>query len=210
MITTRNDNRVDRKFGANIWGRDNSPIIKRNYRPGQHGKRIRRQESNHSVQLCSRQLVKTFYNLSEKQFRNTFIKAAKGPKSEIALLFLSKLERRLDQIVYKLRFAPTIFSARQLVSHKHILVDDKKVNIPSYEVKPGQTISIKNSSRTIKLIDMSTEKNTNQVPPYLKLKDRFSGTLLRLPQNRNEIKFPFDNTSDDHVVRIIESYSRFI
>jgi small subunit ribosomal protein S4 len=210
MITVRNKSRVDRKFGANIWGRSNSPIIKRNYRLGQHGKRVRRQASNHSVQLNSRQLIRTFYNLSEKQFRNTFIKVSRGPKTQIALAFLTKLECRLDQIVYKLRFAPTIFSARQLVSHKHILVDDKTVNIPSFEVKPGQVISVRSQSRQITMIDMNTDKSTNEVPPYLKLKDKFSGTLVKLPESRKEIKFPFDNNIDDHVVRIVETYSKIV
>lgn len=210
MITTRNKSRVDRKFKANIWGRSNSPFLKRNYRLGQHGKNMRRQVSNHSVQLNSRQLIRTYYNLSEKQFRNTFIKVAKGPKSSIALNFLTKLECRLDQIVYKLRFAPSIFSARQLVSHKHILVDGKCINIPSYEVKVGQIISVKPSAHKIPLIDMSTDQNVNEIPSYLKLNDKFTGSLIKLPESRKEVKFPFDTDNNDHVVRIVETYSKIV
>lgn len=209
MITTRNKSRVDRKFGANIWDRPNSPIIKRNYRLGQHGKSVRRRVSNHSVQLNSRQLVRTYYNLSEKQFRRTFASVSRRTKSGITLAFLTKLETRLDQIVYKLRFAPTIFSARQLVTHKHILVNGTCINIPSFEVKPGSTIEVKPSSRSINMIDMNTEQSTNDIPTYLKLQDRFSGSLLKLPESRQEIKLPFSQ-NDDEVVRIVEAYSRFI
>ena len=144
--------KVDRRLKANLWGRPKSPFNIRNYAPGQHGKRKSRKPSDYGVQLQAKQKMKFYYgNINERQFRNIYRKATqkKGDATENLIGFL---ERRLDTVVYRGKFAATVFSARQLINHGHIKVNDKKVNVSSYLVKTEDVIEIKGKSKELAII----------------------------------------------------------
>ena len=199
----RSSSRVDRMYGVNIWGRPNSPLERRRYRLGQHGKSTRKKISNYGLQLLEKQKVATYYNITENQLKRVFRIALKNKKLNSGVSLISNLESRLDQVVYKLGFAPTIFSARQIVSHKHILVDGKCLNIPSYLLKPGQTVEVRQKSQNISII--STNRN-RELPSYLQLTGDFSGTLLKLPTTLEEVPFPFEVNPS----MIVEKYAKVL
>ena len=142
--------KIDRRLGCNLWGRPKSPFNQRNSRPGQHGAMgQRRKLSEYGIQLFAKQKLRFYYgDITEKQFRKIYDKASriKGDTSEI---LIELLERRLDAIVYRMKFVPTIFAARQLVNHGHVKVNGKRVNIPSYTVKDGDEISIRSEERRV-------------------------------------------------------------
>ena len=186
-----NRKRKDRKYQANIQGRDNSPFVKRPYRLGQHGKNTKRKVSIYGERLRDCQLLRHYYNVSENQFKLTVYRGLKNKALPPDVAFLALLESRLDQVVSKLGFAPSIFSARQLVNHKHFLVNGKSVNIPSYTVQPNDIVSVRVKSQNLNIIKVCAEKNSISLPAYLRRIDNISGTLLRMPENKNEIPFPF-------------------
>ena len=174
-------NRIARRFGANLFGRARNPLLRKANPPGQHGAR-RRKKSDYGIQLEEKQKLKACYGmLMEKQLVKIF-KQAVLQKGNTAQLFMQHLECRLDTLVYRLRFARTIFAAQQLVSHGHILVNGKKVDRRSFLVKPGMEISIHQKSRTSKAIVDALETSSQQTPDYLSLnKDQFAGRLLMAP-----------------------------
>lgn len=178
---TGNRNRVARRFGANIFGRARNPLLHKPNPPGVHGAR-RRKKSDYGLQLEEKQKLKAIYGmLSEKQLVGYYKKAA-SLEGSTANHFVEMLECRLDNIVYRLKFATTIFGAHQLVSHGHILVDGKKVDRRSFQVRPGMKISVREKSRKIKAINDSLESALHSVPEYLLLeKENFSGQLLAMP-----------------------------
>lgn len=178
---TGNKNRVSRRFGVNIFGRTRNPLLHKPNPPGVHGAR-RRKKSDYGVQLEEKQKLKAIYGmLSEKQLIGYFQKAVQK-EGNTAQLFTEMLECRLDNIVYRLKFGATIFAAHQLVSHGHILVDGKKVDRRSFQVKPGMVISVKEKSRSMKAIVEALDSPSRTVPEYLSLnKDQFSGQLLAAP-----------------------------
>src|SRR5665648_530159 len=144
--------KIDRRLGENIWGRPKSPYNKREYGPGEHGQRRRGKLSDYGQQLRAKQKLKGYYgNITEKQFRGIYDEAArlKGDTSEN---LIGLLERRLDAIVYRAKFVPTVFAARQFVSHGHVRVNGRRVNIPSFQVKVGDLVEIKESSRQMNLV----------------------------------------------------------
>jgi len=206
MNKPRERHRVDRKFGVNIWGRPNSPIEKRKYPLGQHGKVPKKKVSNYCLQLVSKQRIKTFYNVSEKQLKKSFEISSKNKSLAPNVAILSILERRLDQIVYKLKFAPSIFAARQLVVHKHFMVDGEIMNVPSYLVKPGQVVSVRESSKNLAIIRSTADLQSNEIPTYLKLDGELRGMLLKAPEDIKEIPFPFEPDPG----AIVEKYSRIL
>lgn len=175
-------NRVARRFGANIFGRARNPLLRKPNPPGVHGAR-RRKKSDYGLQLEEKQKLKACYGmLSEKQVVNNYKKAAEQ-QGNTAEIFMEKLECRLDNIVYRLRFAATIFGAQQLVSHGHILVNGKKVDRRSFVVRPGMEISIKEKSRKMKAIVEALDKGAHAVPDYCSVdKEKFTGKLLMAPQ----------------------------
>jgi small subunit ribosomal protein S4 len=175
-------NRIARRFGANIFGRAKNPLLTKPNPPGQHGAR-RRKKSDYGLQLEEKQKLKACFGmLSEKQVVNAF-KAAAQMKGNTAQIFMEKLECRLDNIVYRLRLARTIFGAQQLVSHGHIFVNGKKVDRRSFHVRPGMEISVKEKSRKSKAIIDASETATQKVPDYLSFdKEHLKGTLLMAPQ----------------------------
>jgi small subunit ribosomal protein S4 len=175
-------NRIARRFGANIFGKAKNPLLKKPNPPGQHGAR-RRKKSDYGLQLEEKQKLKAIFGmLSETQVVNAF-KQSVQEEGNTAEVFMSKLECRLDNIVYRLKFAKTIFGAQQLVAHGHILVNGKKVDRRSFHVRPGMEISIKEKSRSMKSIVEALEQANQNLPEYLQLdKAKFSGKLLIGPQ----------------------------
>ena len=176
--------KIVRKFGENIFGnaKFDRLLNRKPYGPGQHGQTRRRKLSNYAVQLREKQKIKFMYGLLEKQFRNTFKKAEKL-KGETGTNMLQLLERRLDSIVYRLCFAPTRPAARQLVSHKHFLVNGKPVNIPSYLVKPGDIIEVKEKSKKMDIVLDAVRRIKGDIElPWLELdKAKMSGTFIAVP-----------------------------
>ncbi len=175
--------KVSRRLGVALWGGDKDPYNKRNYGPGQHGPAGRRRmESNYGMQLKAKQKLKGYYgNISEKQFRATYQEAIrlKGDSSEH---LIGLLERRLDTVIYRLNFVPTVFSARQFISHRHVSVNGKVVNIPSYRVKEGDIIEIRQKSQQIPVVMEAMEAHQRQVPDYLRLDAKHKGTFIRTPK----------------------------
>lgn len=178
---TGNKNRIARRYGVNIFGRARNPLLHKPNPPGMHGAR-RRKKSDYGLQLEEKQKLKAIYGmLSEKQLVGYYKKASQL-EGNTANHFAEMLECRLDVIVYRLKFASTIFAAHQLVSHGHILVDGKKVDRRSFQVRPGMVISVKEKSRKIKTIGESLDNPSREVPEYLSLdKEHFSGQLLARP-----------------------------
>lgn len=156
--------KVSRRLGMSLWGSAKDPVHKRNYAPGQHGQTAQKRTTVYGTQLLAKQKLKKYYNMMEKQFKNTCLKAKKQ-KGNTSENLIAMLERRLDAVVYRLNLAPTIFSARQLVSHKHIMVNGQVVNIASYAVRPNDVIELK--SKEIPLCIASVQKMERTVPTYL-------------------------------------------
>lgn len=178
---TGNKNRIARRFGTNIFGRARNPMLHKPNPPGVHGAR-RRKKSDYGLQLEEKQKLKAVYGmLSEKQLVNSFKKAL-HQKGNTAQHLAELLECRLDNVVYRLRFANTIFGAHQLVSHGHILVNGKKVDRRSFIVEPGMVISIKEKSRKMKSIAEALDNPARALPDYLTIdRDNFSGQLVAMP-----------------------------
>jgi small subunit ribosomal protein S4 len=182
--------KLDRVMGENLWGRSKSPVNKRSYGPGQHGQRRKSKVSDFGLQLKAKQKLKGYYgNITEKQFSATYDEASrrKGNSSEN---LIGLLESRLDAIVYRAKFVPTVWAARQFVSHGHVTVDGKKVDIGSYRVKPGQVIEVKEKSRNMALVLEAQQSSERDVPDYLELGDRgFSVRYVRVPELA-DVPFP--------------------
>ena len=173
--------RIDRRFGEAILGSE-KVLSKRNFAPGQHGNSRRRQMSEYGVMLAEKQKAKYTYGVLERQFRNLFDKAAKanGITGEV---LLQLLESRLDNIVYRLGIAPTRRAARQLVGHKHIVVDGEVVNIPSYSVKPGQVVGVREKAKSLEVIEASLAGRNHSQYPWIEWDEQTkSGKLLHKPE----------------------------
>ena len=196
--------KVDRRLKVNLWGRPKSPFNSRNYPPGQHGKAKKGKLSDYGTQLEAKQKMKFYYgNMNERQFRNVYRKAIqkKGNTTENLVGFL---ERRLDTVVYRAKFATTVFSARQLINHGHIKVNGKKVNIPSYLVKAEDTIEIKDKSKNIVTIVGALVSKEREVPDYIQMDEKNKkATLIRIPKF-SEVPYPVIMEPN----LVIEYYSR--
>lgn len=178
---TGKKNRIARRFGVNIFGRTRNPMLHKPNPPGVHGAR-RRKKSDYGLQLEEKQKLKAIYGMiTEKQLVGYYKKAA-ALEGNTAQHFVEMLECRLDNIVYRLKLAPTIFAAQQLVSHGHILVDGKKVDRRSFQVKPGMVVSVKEKSRQMKIIVGAIDSAQRSVPEYLTLDaEHHSGQLIANP-----------------------------
>ena len=196
--------KVDRRLKVNLWGRPKSPFNTRNYPPGQHGKSKRGKPSDYGTQLEAKQKMKFYYgNMNERQFRNTYRKARqqKGNTTENLVAFL---ERRLDTIIYRAKFATTVFSARQLINHGHIKVNGKKVNIPSFLTKPEDTIEIKEKSKQMTSIEGAIISKERDVPEYIQMDTKNKkAKLVRVPKFS---EIPYPTIMEPNLV--IEYYSR--
>ncbi len=182
--------KLDRVMGENLWGRSKSPVNKRAYGPGQHGQRRKNKVSDFGLQLKAKQKLKGYYgNLTEKQFRKTYDEASrrKGNASEN---LIGLLEARLDAVVYRAKFVPTPWAARQFVNHGHVTVNGKKVNIASYRVKVGDVVEVKEKSRSMALVLEAQQSSERDVPDYIEIGDRgFSVRLVRIPELA-EVPYP--------------------
>lgn len=174
--------KFSRKLGGSLWGQAKDPYNKRNYKPGQHGAASKGRPSDYGNQLRAKQRMKFYYgNISEKQFFNTFQLASKS-KGDVSENFVALLESRLDAIVYRANFVPTVFAARQFVNHKHVTVNGKVVNIPSYRLKVGDVVEVRERSRKLTIVLDSLQKMERDVPSYLTLdKDAYSIKLTAKP-----------------------------
>ena len=173
--------KIARKFGEAIFGPD-KVLTKKNYPPGQHGINKRRKTSEYGVQLREKQKAKYTYGVLERQFRNLFEKASrtKGVKGEV---LLQLLEARLDNVVFRLGIAPTRAAARQLVLHRHIVVDGKVVNIPSYSVKPGQVVGVREKAKSLEVVADALAGFNHSKYPWIEWdQSSMSGKLLHLPE----------------------------
>ncbi|MFQ5764899.1 MAG: 30S ribosomal protein S4, partial [Rhodospirillales bacterium] len=156
--------KINRRLGVNLWGRPKSPVNTRDYGPGQHGQRRSRKPSDFGLQLRAKQKLKGYYgNITEKQFRNYYREASRRRGDTIENL-IGILERRLDAVVYRMKFVPTVFAARQFVNHGHVSVNGRRVNIPSYLVKEGDLIEVKEKSRELPLVLLAIESAERDVP----------------------------------------------
>lgn len=182
-------NRIARRFGANIFGRKRNPLLHKPHLPGVHGQR-RRKKSDFGLQLDEQQKLKAVYGmLTRKTLVNYYRTASNHPSGKTADVFIQLLEGRLDNVVYKMKLAPTIFGAQQLVAHGHILVDGKRVDRRSFQVKPGMIISLKEKSRKMPTVVEATENTQREAPSYLELHGPFEAKMAMAPE-REQITFP--------------------
>ena len=173
--------KIARRFGEPIFGAD-KVLAKRNYPPGQHGNNRRRKVSEYGAQLAEKQKAKYTYGGLERQFRNRFEAAAK-PDVITGEVLLQKLESRLDNVVFRLGLAPTRAAARQLVSHKHIVVDGQVVNIPSYSVKPGQIVGVREKAKSLEVIEAALAGFNHSKYPWIEWDENSkSGKFLHKPE----------------------------
>ena len=196
--------KIDRRMGQNIWGRPKSPVNRREYGPGQHGQRRKGKLSDFGVQLRAKQKLRGYYgNISEKQFRGIYQDAIRM-KGDSGAHLIGLLERRLDAVVFRAKFAPTPFASRQLINHGHILVNGKKVNIPSYRCKVGDTIEVKEKSKQLALVLESQALAERDVPDYIELDGaKMTAKFARIPALSD---VPYAVRMEPHLV--VEYYSR--
>jgi small subunit ribosomal protein S4 len=205
-MTKRSESKykLDRRMGQNIWGRPKSPVNKREYGPGQHGQRRKGKLSDFGVQLRAKQKLKGYYaNISERQFHGIYVEATrlKGDSGEN---LIGLLERRLDTVVYRAKFTPTMFAARQFINHGHIKVNGKRVNIASYNLKPGDTIEVKEASKQLAIVLESNALGERDVPDFIEADhSKQTAKFTRIP-NLSEVPFPV--MMEPHL--IVEFYSR--
>jgi small subunit ribosomal protein S4 len=199
----RAKHKIDRRLGVNLWGRAKSPYNKRQTGPGMHGAR-RGKMSDYGQQLMAKQKLKGYYgNIGEKQFRR-YYKEAVRLRGNTAENLIGLLERRLDAVIYRANFVPTVFAARQFVNHKHILVNGKVVNIPSYMVKPGDMIEVREKSKNIPMVIESAQTPERDVPEYIDVDVKaMKATYLRVPKLED---VPYPVLMEPHLV--VELYSR--
>lgn len=196
--------KLDRRMGENIWGRPKSPVNRREYGPGQHGQRRKGRPSDFGVQLRAKQKLKGYYgNISEKQFLGIYKESVRR-RGDTGALLIGLLESRLDAVIYRAKFVPTVFAARQFINHGHIQVNGKKVNIPSMRVEPGDVISVKEKSKQLPLVLEATQLAERDVPDYIEADhNKMTAKLTRVPV-LTEVPFPVQ--MEPHLV--VEFYSR--
>ena len=196
--------KINRRLGVNLWGRPKSPVNTRDYGPGQHGQRRGRKPSDFGLQLMAKQKLKGYYgNITEKQFQRYYREAAKR-KGDTSENLIGLLERRLDAVIYRMKFVPTVFSARQFVNHGHVMVNGKRVNIPSYLVKEGDVVEVREKSRQLPLVLLAIESAEREVPDYMNVNhQKMQGTFMQTPKLSD---VPYPVTMEPNLV--IEFYSR--
>ena len=175
--------KIDRRMGESIWGRPKSPVNKRSYGPGQHGQRRAKKLSDYGTQLQAKQKLKGYYgNITERQFRRYYQEASRRP-GDTGENMIGLLERRLDAVVYRAKFAPTPFSARQLVSHGHVKVNGKRITIPSYMIRESDTVELSAKARDMALVLESAKSPERDTPDYLEVDHgKMTAKFLRTPK----------------------------
>lgn len=194
--------KLDRRMGENVWGRPKSPINRREYGPGQHGQRRKSKMSDFGIQLRAKQKLKGYYgDVTEKQFKKVYAEAVRM-KGDTSQNLIGLLERRLQSVVYRAKFAPTPFAARQLVNHGHILVNGRKCNIASAMVKPGDVIELGAKGREMALVLEAMQSSERDLPEYVTV-DGFKATYVRVP-TLDEVPYPVKMEPN----LVVEFYSR--
>ncbi|WP_417456752.1 30S ribosomal protein S4 [Kordiimonas sp.] len=194
--------KIDRRMGENIWGRAKSPVNSREYGPGQHGQRRKGKLSDFGIQLRAKQKLKGYYgNITEKQFRRYYDEADRR-KGDTGENLIGILECRLDAIVYRAKFVPTVFSARQFVNHGHVLVNGKRCNIPSRLLRPGDVVEVREKSRGVPMVIEATQSPERETPEYVTV-DGFKATYVRIP-TLDEVPYPVIMEPN----LVVEFYSR--
>ena len=196
--------KVDRRLKVNLWGRPKSPFNTRNYQPGQHGQSRKSKPTDYGMQLIAKQKLKSYYgNINERQFRNIYRKAIKK-RGDTTENLVALLETRLDTVIYRAKFAPTVFSARQLINHGHFKVNKKKVNISSYLVKEEDLIEVKDKSKSLIIIEGCLNSKERDVPEYIQSDGKNkTAKLVRVPKFAD---IPYPAQMEPKLV--IEYYSR--
>ncbi|MEP3485293.1 MAG: 30S ribosomal protein S4 [Sneathiella sp.] len=196
--------KIDRRMGENIWGRPKSPVNNREYGPGQHGQGRRGKLSDFGIHLRAKQKLKGYYgNITEKSFRRLYTEAVrlKGDTSEN---LIGLLERRLDAVVYRMKFVPTVFAARQFVNHGHVTVNGKKVNIASYQVKTGDVIEVRQKSKQLAIVLEAAASAERDIPEYMDVDHKaMKGTFNNIP-TLSDVPYPVVMEPN----LIVEFYSR--
>jgi small subunit ribosomal protein S4 len=200
----KSKHKVDRRLKANLWGRPKSPFNSRAYPPGQHGQARKGKPTDFGNQLQAKQKLKFYYgNINERQFRNIYRKAI-SKKGDTTENLVALLESRLDTVIYRGKFAPTVFAARQLINHGHIRVNKKKVNISSYLVKESDIIEVREKSKKLNIIDGALQSKERDVPGYILSDDKNKSVkLVRVPKFA---EVPYPVVMEPSLV--IEYYSR--
>lgn len=195
--------KINRRLGVNLWGRPKSPINTREYGPGQHGQR-RKKPSDFGIQLMAKQKLKGYYaNLTEKQFRRLYAEAVRC-KGDTGENLIGLLERRLDAVVYRMKFVPTPFAARQIVNHGHIMVNGRRVNIPSYLVKEGDVVEVRQRAKDMALVLEAAQSAERDVPEYIEVDHKaMKGRFIRTPKLAD---VPYPVQMEPNLV--VEFYSR--
>lgn len=200
----RAKHKIDRRLGENIWGRPKSPLNKRESRPGQHGERRMGKTSDYGQQLKAKQKLKGYYaSMTERQFRRVYEEAArlKGSTSEH---IIGLLERRLDALVYRAKFVPTVFAARQFVSHGHVKINGRRVTIPSYRVRVGDVIELRDKARDMALVLEATKSAERDVPDYIEADhSKMVAKMTRVPV-LSDVPYPVQMEPN----LVVEFYSR--
>ena len=196
--------KVDRRLKVNLWGRPKSPFNTRNYQPGQHGQSRKSKPTDYGMQLIAKQKLKSYYgNINERQFRNIYRKAIKK-RGDTTENLVALLETRLDTVIYRAKFAPTVFSARQLINHGHFKVNKKKVNVSSYLVKEEDLIEVKDKSKSLIIIEGCLNSKERDVPEYIQSDGKNkTAKLVRVPKFAD---VPYPAQMEPKLV--IEYYSR--
>ena len=196
--------KVDRRLKVNLWGRPKSPFNTRNYQPGQHGQSRKSKPTDYGKQLIAKQKLKSYYgNINERQFRNIYRKAIKK-RGDTTENLVALLETRLDTVIYRAKFAPTVFSARQLINHGHFKVNKKKVNVSSYLVKEEDLIEVKDKSKSLTIIEGCVNSKERDVPEYIQSDGKNkTAKLVRVPKFAD---IPYPAQMEPKLV--IEYYSR--
>ena len=200
---TESKYKINRRLGVNLWGRAKSPLNRREYGPGQHGQR-RKKPSDYGTQLSAKQKLKGYYaNIGERQFRRLYEEAVRR-KGDTGENLVELLERRLDTIVYRMKFAPTPFAARQLINHGHVLVNGKRLNIGSAKLRDGDTIELRQKAKEMALVLEASQSSERDVPDYVEVDhERMRGRFVRAPKLAD---VPYPVTMEPNLV--VEFYSR--
>jgi small subunit ribosomal protein S4 len=196
--------KLDRRMGESVWGRPKSPVNKRSYGPGQHGQRRAKKLSDYGTQLQAKQKLKGYYgNITERQFRRYYQEASRR-QGDTGENMIGLLERRLDALVYRAKFVPTPFAARQLVSHGHVKVNGRRVTVPSYHIKEGDAIELTAKARDMALVLEAVKSAERDVPDYVEADhSKMTAKFLRTPQLAD---VPYASQMQPHL--IVEFYSR--
>ena len=196
--------KLDRRMGESVWGRPKSPVNKRSYGPGQHGQRRAKKLSDYGTQLQAKQKLKGYYgNITERQFRKYYTEASRRP-GDTGENMIGLLERRLDAVVYRAKFVPTPFAARQVVSHGHVKVNGRRVTIASYQVKEGDTVELTAKAKDMALVLEASKSAERDVPDYVEANhDKMSAKFVRTPKLAD---VPYAAQMQPHL--IVEFYSR--